>query len=416
MKDHQDSFDDHNFLDEIVSDDPANRRLAASLRAWRDSNLEPTEPDDRLRSMFTSEPPVRERARWRQWIQRPAIAFAASFAAVFIVGAGAFALVANSGDDSDVAAPTTSALSATEVAAAAGDITLPEDLSEQTSFATCVFDQLTTWFDSGLGSDEAPQIFDECGMPPIPDLGPEADVFRADLQAWANCAAAEVQAILPQLPSLLKGDGDVSDPLDGCGEPPDPRDYGLELPFLDFGEIDPSQFDFGPFNLEDFESKFKEFDLDSFNIEEFLSKIPPGLLPDDINIEDLDLEELKKLFGDFDLQEFDFGSCEGAGELPDVDSLENLEDFDFSGFFAGLEGCGLGFFGDIGDLDLSTLFSHFEDFDIEGLEDLDIESLLGSFSLQDLDGLDLDQLLAELFGDEELDLGSLFEQFADQNT
>jgi len=409
MNEHNDIFED------IVSDDPANRRLAASLRSWRDSNRESVGPDDRLNSMFSSEPPVKEPGKWRQWMQRPAIAFAASFAAVFIVGAGAFALVANSGEETDLAAPTTSALSAADAtAAAAGDISLPEDLSEQTGFASCVFEQLTAWFDSGLDSGEAPQIFDECGMPPIPDLGPEAETFRADLQAWANCAAGELQTILPELPSLLKGDGDAADPLEGCGEPPNPQDYGLELPFLDFGEIDPSQFNFGPFNLEDFGSKFKDFDLDSFNLEELLAKIPPGMLPEDFNIEDFDLEELKGLFGDFDLKEFDFEACKGVGDLPDVESFDDLEDFNFEDFFAGFEGCGFGFFGsgDFGDLDLSTLFG---DFDIEGLEDFDIESLLGDFNFEDLEGLDLDQLLADLFGDEELDLGSLFKEFADQN-
>jgi len=412
MNDHQD------FLDEITADDPTNRRLAASLRTWRDSNRDGVEPDSRLSAMFDSEPPVKEPARWRQWMQRPAIAFAASFAAVLVLGAGAFALVANGGDESEVAAPTTSALSAAEsTPAALGDFSLPEDLSDQTGFASCVFDQLTAWFDAGLDTSDAPQLIEECGMPPIPDLGPEAEAFRSDLQAWANCAAGEVQAILPQLPSLLKGDGDVGDPLEGCGEPPDPREYGLELPFLDFGDIDPSQFDFGPFNLEEFKLKFGDFDPEAFNLEDLLAKIPPGLLPEDFNIEDMSLEELRGLFGDFEFKEFDLEACDGAENLPDIEGFEDLEKFDFSAFFSDLEGCGFGFFGggELGELDLSMLFGQLENFDIQGLEGLDLESLLGDFNLQDLEGLDLDQLLADLFGDEELDFGSFFQEFSEQD-
>ncbi len=413
MNEHQDIFD------EITADDPANRRLAATLRAWGESNRDEVVPDSRLAAMFSREPAVKEPARWRQWMQRPAIAFAATFAAVLMLGVGAFALVANSGDEAQVAAPTTSALSAAEgTPVALGDITLPEDLSDQTGFAACVFDKLSAWFDAGLDSAEAPQIIAECGMPPIPDLGPEAEAFRSDLQAWANCAAGEVQTILPQLPAMLKGDGDVADPLEACGEPPDPRDYGLELPFLDFSQIDPSQFNFGPFNLEDFKSRFRDFDPDAFNIEDFLAKLPPGLLPDDFNIEDFNLEELKEMFGEFDLSESNLERCEGIEGLPDIEGGEDLNSFDFESFFAGLEGCGFGIFGkgELGDVDLSTLFSQFEDFNIEGLEDLDIESLLSGFDLQDLDALDLDQLLADLFGDEELDLGYFFNEFAEQNT
>lgn len=399
MNDHQD------LLDEISADDAGDRHLASALRIWRESSRAGVEPDGRLEALFSStgKPP----GRWRQWMQRPAIAFAASFAAVLVLGVGAFALVANSGDAPEVAAPTTSALSAPEgTPAALGDITLPEDLSEQTGFATCVFDQLTAWFDAGLEGSNAPRIFDECGMPPIPDLGPEAAAFRDDLQAWANCAATEVQAILPQLPGLLRGDGEVADPLERCGEPPNPRDYGLELPFLDFGEFDPSQFDFGPFNLEEFKLRFEELDPQSFDLQELLRKIPPGLLPEDFDIENLegiDIAGLKELFGNF--EGFDTESCQDATELPGIESLEDFENFDFEKYFS--EGCVFGFFGS-GDLGLGALFlDHLENFDLEGL---DLESLLGEL---DLESLDLDQLLADLFGDEELDFGAFFDQFAD---
>ena len=46
-------------------------------------------------------------------------------------------------------------------------------------------------------------------------------------------------------------------------------------------------------------------------------------------------------------KEFDLEACDDAAkDLPDIQSFEDLEQIDLSAFFAGLEGCGFGFFGD----------------------------------------------------------------------
>lgn len=394
MNEHHDSPDerdvldqdvlDQDVLDQLVEDDPANRRVAAALRSWRADNAAAhVDPDARLGAMFAQEPAPAQPSRWRQWMQRPAIAFGASFAAVLVLGAGALAVVANSDGAGDVAASTSSAIPAQEVTSQVGAISLPDDLSEQTGYASCVFDQLTEWFGKGFGQQDTPQILDTCGSPPIPDLGPEAEAFRGDLQVWADCAASELQALLPQLPDLIKEGGDEPDPLGDCGDPPDPRDYGLELPFLDFGEIDPSKFDFGPFNLDEFKLKFEEFDIDEFNIDELdidelLAKLPAGFLPDDLDLENLDLEEFKGLFEGFEKGEF--------------------EGFNFDG------------------LKLEELLGQLDDLNLEGLEDLDLKSLFDQFEVEGLEGeLDFDQLMSELFGGD-LDLSSFLDELANQGT
>jgi len=390
------------FLDEIVADDPGNRRLAATLRNWRDDNRRNiVDPDGHLEALFSREPAAKAPSRWRQWMQRPAIAFAASFAVVMVLGIGAFALVARNSEPDNVASVTSSSLAAADVAAGDGaQITLPSDLSEQTGYASCIADLLGGWFSSGFAADEAPRIVDECGMPPIPDLGPEAEAYRQELQTWANCIATEAQQFLPDLTTLFNEQGGDLDVDTECGNPPDPRDFGLELPFIDMDweNLDPSSFAFGPFN-------FGDFNHENFDLDQFLEGLPEGFVP-----EGFDLEEWKQRFGDFDIEGFEF-NLEGCdlteGELPDVNRLEDLQGLDFGSLFKGLEDC-----------DFAAIFPwNLEDLNLEDLNlgDLDLEQLVqdldlnfGDFNLDDLEGLDLEQLFADLFGGEELDFSSLF--------
>jgi len=396
------------FLDEIVHSDPTNRQLAAALRPWRDASRDATVvPDERLQARFSHEPPVKRPAVWRQWLQRPAIAFAASFAAVLIVGVGAFALV-DRNSETNVAATSTSLATATS-SAQPGQITLPEDLSEQTGYASCVFGQLATWFTGGFAGEDAPALVDDCGLPPIPDLGPEAEAFRADLQTWASCVAGEVQAKLPELPALIADHGAGIEELESdCGEPPNPADYDLAVPFADFDweNFDPSQFDFGPLDLGEF--NLEGFDLDQLDIGEFLENLPEGFLP-----EDFDLNELKTRFGDFDWDTFkqDVEACDFSTLEEDLRNLESLEDLDFKTFFEEFESGKLcGFAG----------FSFLEDLDFEGLdfEGLDLSALdLSGLDLSglDLEGLDLEALLSSILGDGELNLESLFAELSEQS-
>ena len=416
MSDHTNLPDDHantgDFLDEIVADDPGNRRLAATLRSWRDDNRRNiVEPDGHLEALFSREPAEKAPSRWRQWMQRPAIAFAASFAAIMILEIGAFTLITHNSEPDTVAAVTSSSLAATDAAAAdTAQITLPSDLTEQTGYASCVADLLAGWFSSGFSADAAPRIVDDCGMPPIPDLGPEAEAYRQELQAWANCIASEAQQLLPDLATLFSEQGGDLDFATECGNPPDPRDFGLELPFIDMDweNLDPSNFAFGPFNFGEFD--LDGFDFESFDLDKFLEGLPEGFVPEDFN-----LEEWKQRFGDFDIEGFQF-NLEGCdlpeGELPDIQSLEELHKFDFGSYLRSLEGC-----------DFSVLFPWtLEDLNLEGLNledfnlgEFDLEQFIqdldlnfGDFNLDQLEGLDLEQLFADLFGNEQLDFSSMF--------
>lgn len=404
----------NNLFDELAAGDhPLDRRLAAGLRSWRDSNHDAAAvPDERLEARFSHEPALPQPARWRQWMQRPAIAFAASFAAVLVLGTGAFALVARDSASEDIAATTSSSVATlAAVDDEPGEITLPSDLTEQTSYGSCVLDELTSWFTSGFSGDQAPRITDACGLPPIPDLGPEAAAFRAGLQTWATCIAGELDSVLPDLPNLLNqghddldGFGDIEDK---CGEPPDPRDYNLKLPFADF---DWENFDPGMFNFEGFD--FGEFNLDDLNLEDFdleglLDKLPGGALP-----EDFDIEQWRDHFGDFNLDlegldfdgfKLDLDSCDPADlpELGDFKSLEDLEGVDLEAWFESFDGgslCGIAGFLNFDDLE--QMLSDFETQigGSEGLKDLNLEELLGN-----------------LLGDGEFDLDRLLQGFADQD-
>jgi hypothetical protein len=348
-------------------------------------------------------------------MQRPAIAFAASFAAVLVLGAGAFALVARDSGAEDIAATTSSVATLSAVDDEPGEITLPSDLTEQTGYGSCVLDELTAWFDSGFAGDQAPRITDACGLPPIPDLGPEAAAFRADLQTWATCIAGELDSVLPDLPNLLnQGDDDLdgfADIENKCGEPPNPRDYNLKLPFADF---DWESFDPGMFNFEGFD--FGEFNLDDLNLDDFdigglLEKLPEGVLP-----EDFDMEQWQSDLGDFefdfDLEGLDFEgfkleleSCDPADipGLGDIERLEDLEGVDFKAWFESFDGdslCGIAGFFNLDDVDLEQMLSDFET-QFEGL--------------QSLEGLYIEELFGNLSGDGEFDLDRLLEEFADHD-
>jgi len=383
--------------DDVLGPD-ADRALADSVRNWRGHTLasSPT-PDARLDAMFASEPAERRPARWRQWMQRPAVAFAASFALVLLAGAGAFALVARNSDSAAVAAPTSSLAAQAARTDTPGEITLPADLSEQTGYATCVFGELTTWFAAGLDSTATPQLIAECGFPPIPDLGPDAALFRDDLQVWADCVATEVQAALPDLAmSFTSRGGDLVDPTSVCDEPPDPRDYGLELPFADFDweNFDPSML-FGDFgiNFGDFDFEFGDFDLD-----ELLKNLPDGVNSDglpfgDFDWETFDLDEFlndlpegfELIFpgGDFVFPNDDFVFPNGDFDGLDFGNfdLEDLENFDLDGLLRRLES-------QLGDLELEGF--DFESFDFENF---DFQGLLDQ-----LESGDLDNWLEDLLG------------------
>ena len=96
--------------------------------------------------------------------------------------------------------------------------------------------------------------------------------------------------------------------------------------------------------------------------------------------------------------------------LPDIKSLEDLQNFDFDEFFAGLGDCTFGFLFSDGFGDLQGFeFGEFP------LEDLDIDQLLEELGmtleeldLSQLENLDLEQLFSDWFGDG-TDLGSLFQ-------
>lgn len=424
------------FLEEIVADDPTNRLLAAGLGAWRDTNSPgPVAADERLEALFAAEPAIRQPRQWRVWMQRPAFAFAASFAAVLILGIGAFALVARDSTADTVAASTSTPPALAAVGETTGEITLPSDLSEQSDYAACVLNEVTAWFTSGFAAEDAPDVTGTCGALPIPDLGPEAEAYRQDLQAFANCLTGELDSLLPELPTLMtEGHEGLDDLENKCGEPPDPRDYGLKLPFadLDLENLDLSQFNFGDFDLGN-------FNLEDLDLEQLLQNLPEGALP-----EDFDVDEFLAEFENFNFEDFkfDFESCEHG----DLEDLENLDSDTFFSEFADGHMCGFSFFGfdgfDFGELEgldleslniedlLADLETQFGDLDLEGLdlEGFNLEGLdLEGFNLEgldleglDLEGIDLQELFNSLlqngefdfdtfFGDEEL--SSFFESF-----
>jgi len=227
--------------------------------------------------------------------------------------------------------------------------------------------------------------------------------------------------VLPDLPNLLEQRGEdldgFADIENACGEPPDPRDYGLKLPFADF---DWENFDPGMFNFEGFD--FGEFNLDDLNFEDFdidglLEKLPEGVLPGDF-----DIEEWKSHLGEFDFDlegldlegfKLDLESCDPADlpELGDIKSLEDLEGVDFKAWFESFDGgslCGIAGFFNLDDLDLQGL----------NLDRLDLEKMFSDFETQfegfeSFEDFNLEELFGGLLGDGEFDLDALLEEFAD---
>ena len=224
------SSPDH-LLDELAAS-PDTAALARGLDQWRDSYGGDVAPDDRLNAMFSGRvAPVR--TGWRSWLRRPAVAFAASFVGVLALGAGALAVIVD-GDSPDPVAGPSSTAPVAALASAPSEIVLPQDLSEQTGYADCLFNEVSGWFAAGASPSEAPRFVDTCGLPPIPDLGEEAEAYRSALQEWANCAATELQAALPELPARFSATDDLGAAHDDfleseCGPFPDPADFGVEL-------------------------------------------------------------------------------------------------------------------------------------------------------------------------------------------
>ena len=365
-----DPASDH-LLDELAVA-PATAALGRELDRWRESSLGDVAPDDRLNAMFAGQVSATTTG-WRTWLRRPAVAFAASFVGVLVLGAGALALIVD-GDSADPVAGPSSTAPVAALASAPSEIVLPQDLSEQTGYAECLFSEVSGWFASGATPAEAPRFVDTCGLPPIPDLGADAEGYRIALQEWANCAATELQAALPELSARFSDTDDLGASVGDdfleveCGSFPDPAEFGVELPFIDmdWDEFDPSVFGIGPITLGD-DFTLNLDDLESLDLEGLLGQLG----------DEFDWEELRRKIDEMGL---DLEGCHLDRLTTDGDGDgETLPDCDLTFIFGE-------------DLDPSEL--------LEGLEGIDLGELLEGFDLEgfanDMSGEELDRLLQRL--------------------
>ncbi len=338
-------------LDETV-DDGDLRPLGNELRAMRTEALRRgVDPDERLTELFENGVPAPVTAPRRRWLQRPAVAFGAAFAAVLLIGA-TLALVNRGPADETVAAPPSTVATTTAPVAGQTVVDVPEAVGESVGdYLRCVVGEVGGYLQRKVTDSQLldrPRVLSVCGLPAIPPLGEEAEAFRADLNAWLSCAAESFDEMLPE---LITDPTAINDPLEQCGAPPNPFDYGIS-------------FDFGDFDLRFLEDiELPEIDLDGI-FERFSESLPEDVL------EGVELPDLDRLFEEF---------------------RKNLPE-DFAGF---------------GDLDLRGLIEVLPD-DIEGLSAEDLERLWRDLGerLPDLDGL-FDGFLENLpedfeFGDLEL--------------
>ncbi len=330
--------------------------LGAGLRSLRAAaTSEPAAADDRLAELFASGTPMPPEPLVRRWFQRPAVAFGAAFAGVLVLGA-ALVVINRDATDENVAAPTTP-VETTAPAAAETVVAVPDAVGQSVGdYLRCVVGEVGGYLQRRVTDSQLldrPRVLSVCGLPAIPPLGEEAEAFRVDLNGWLSCAAESFDAMLPE---LITDPTAIDDPLEECGGPPNPLDYGIT-------------FDFGDFDLRFLEDiELPEIDVDEL-FEQFRENLPDDLrLPEGFEAPDLD-----RLFEEF------------RKNLPeDIEGFEGFGGLDLRGFFEG--------FGD----------------QLEGLDPDDLENLWRDLGdrLPELDGLFdgfLDRLPEDFeFGDLEL--------------
>ena len=317
------SLRDHDITERLLGEggvDEELRPLGNALRKLRtEATAFPIEPDHRLGDLFdsgveASAPPA------RRWLQRPAIAFGAAFIGVLLVGGTAIALVNRGPNQESVAAGTTPSLVTTE-APAAGEqavVAVPEEVGESVAeYLTCVITEVGSYVQRKFGESgvlDRPRVHAECGIPAVPSLGEGTEDFRVDLNSWLACASESFDKALPQ---LITDPSALDNPLEECGDPPDPFDYGIT-------------FDFDGFDLRFLEDvELPDIDLEGL-FDRFSGSIPQDFLdglPPDSKMHDLDelLEGFRdKLPEDFDLDAL-LEQFEGFKVLEDLEGFENFD-------------------------------------------------------------------------------------------
>lgn len=306
-------------LDGVGVDDDL-RPLGGELRRLRAQAHMSVDPDHRLTDMFESGVPEPVPPR-RRWLQRPAVAFAAAFVGVLVVGGLAFALVDRSSGEDPAAVATTSSIATTEapVAAAAEKVVeVPAAVGESVAaYVGCVVTEVGEYLKRKItdsGFLDRPRVLTLCGVPAVPPLGEEAEAFRLDLNEWLTCAGESFDVMLPE---LITDPSAINDPLEECGAPPNPLDYDI-------------RFEFDGFDLEFLDDiELPDIDFDSL-FEGFKETLPDdfvGELPDDFLDrlpQDFEVPDLEKLFDEF------------YKNLPE--GFEGFGDLDLRGLFEGFEG------------------------------------------------------------------------------
>ncbi len=346
--------------------------LAGVLRTMRaESTAPPVEADHRLADIFDAAHTAAGEPGPRRWRQRPAVAFAAAFGAVLVFGAAARALVGRTPAGIESSAPEITTTDAVDAAAAPGataaaaSVAIPEAVDESVGdYLRCALGEVGGYLQRRVGDPQLldrPRILAECGLPAIPSLGPEAESFRVALNDWLECAAAEFDAAIPR---LLEDPGAIDDPLEACGNPPNPLDFGITFDLDGLRER---------FNLDDLD--LPELRLPDVDLRGLLERLPNELrerLPDDLSLEGL--TDLRFHFPDDGGVPFDLD-----GEFP-------FDDFAFDRLDELLR--------DLGSLEQASL----DEF-VEGLRDQGFEVEIDTEALRDaLDGLAAvsDDLASEL--------------------
>lgn len=258
--------------------------LAGVLRTVRAESTEhPIEPDHRLADIFDV-PTTAAGPGIRRWRQRPAVAFGAAFGAVLVFGAAALALVSRPPAEIETTPPevaaTVDAAATPSATAPAAGVAIPEAVDESVGdYLRCALGEIGGYLQRRVGEPQLldrPRILSECGLPAIPSLGPEAESFRVALNDWLECAAAEFDAAIPR---LLEDPGAIDDPLEVCGNPPNPADFGITFDLDGLRER---------FSLDDLD--LPELRLPDVDLRDLLERLPDEVrdrIPDDLSLEGL---------------------------------------------------------------------------------------------------------------------------------
>lgn len=231
-------------LDEVLGSDSGP--VSDALRSLRDTGgSRKLSPDAALMDAFENgRPPIAPSVgvsdsgpaavRPRR---RPLVAFGVAFGAVLVVGAGlALGTQLSGGSDPAPGGDQTTPVAAPSIpdgpTAAVNDALTPTAYQlfdgEYLDCARNTTQSRVEAFRNGEAPEAEVSVTGECGLPERVEVVEIPDALEDEVDEWLTCVHEHLEDVFPDLPQSAER----IDPVGVCGQPPDPEDFGVELPRL----------------------------------------------------------------------------------------------------------------------------------------------------------------------------------------